>query len=138
MLITAYPPYLTWGKQCSTHVYLPTVSTYQLLHTLIISSSPLQYSKLFSSITCQTQSYLSGMVMRYLKKVVSATLILASSLSSVMMPVATAGPMMMSAKMTMMKLLPPSSTSSALRRGVLAASPMMSVMTIGKKDYAGW
>jgi len=83
--------------------------------------------KLFSSITRQTQSFVSGMVVRYLKRVVSATIILASSLSSVVMP----GPMMMT--------LPPSGDShlqSALRRSVLAASPMMSVMMIGPRLVA--
>jgi len=80
--------------------------------------------KLFSSITHKTQSFVSGMVVRYLKRVVSATIILASSLSSVVMP----GPMM----------LPPSGGShlSALRRSVLVASPMMSVMMIGPRLVA--
>lgn len=84
-------------------IYLPT--TAYTHHTI---PSPL-YSKLFSSITCKTQSFLSRMMVRYLKRVVSATFILASSLSSVAMP----------------------PSPSALRRGVLAASPMMSVITIG-------
>jgi len=69
--------------------------------------------KLFSSITCKTQSFLSRVMVRYLKRVVSATFILASSLSSVVTP-----------------------PSSALRRGVLAASPMMSVITIGPRLVA--
>lgn len=103
-------------------IYLPTVVSH---HHHRHHPSPL-HSKLFSSITRQTQSFVSGMVVRYLKRVVSATIILASSLSSVGMP----GPMMMT--------LPPSGDSHlqyALRRSVLAASPMMSVMMIGKKDY---
>ncbi len=95
-----------WGKHCS---YIDVhLSTYLASYQLLLTPSPL-YSKLFSSITCKTQSFLSRVMVRSLKRVVSATFVLASSLSSVAMP-----------------------PSSALRRGVLAASPMMSVITIGR------